>query len=87
MINFIDEFAKLIDVPFDEVIKDYSYLVVGGRIIYITNYLKIVTYSLTDISLKVKGGVLHISGSDLTLKELDKHSITIIGNITSVNME
>lgn len=84
MINFINEFAKFIDLPFEEVLSDYKYLNVGGKLVCVQNYTKIISYSTEKIVLKVKRSILNIEGENLTIKELEKNNLIVSGKISNI---
>ena len=84
MINFIDEFAKFIDLPLEEVMSNYKYINVGGKLVCIQNYTKIISYSKEKIVLKSKRTVLNIEGENLIIKELEKSNLIVSGKITNI---
>ena len=87
MFNFIKEFSDLSGLPFSEVQNEHKVMLLGNRILWITNYVKILSYSNAKISLKIKGNVLHIEGLELYIKLLEKRELVIAGKINRVYLE
>ncbi len=84
MINFLDEFSKMIDLPMNEVIGNYAYFNMGGKLLYVQNYLKIISYSKERMVLKTKKDIINIEGVNLLIKELEKKNLVVSGKITNV---
>ncbi len=84
MINYITEIAEVTALPLSEIKSMTSYSVVGGVIANVNNYNKILLYSSNKILLKVKDNELNIDGKDLTIKQMTKNDITIMGQISSI---
>ena len=84
MVNYLNEIldtAKLEPLDINTMI---SYCCVGGKVIVVNNYIKIISYSPVAVVLKVKHDELVIEGSDIYIKELNKKDITLAGEITNV---
>lgn len=86
MDNYFKEIIKICGLPFNEVLKDVKVILIGGKVLYVSNYKKIITYSKESIDLRVKGDIVHILGEDLTIKQLDKNEIIIFGKIGGVTV-
>lgn len=78
---FLDELSKITGLPISETFKDYKIINVGGKVIYIQNYLKLLTYNQEEIVLKIKNNELIIEGKDLKIAELGEKNILIKGQI------
>ena len=81
--TFFDELNNFLKTPFDDVL-DYKYYVISNKAMCVSGYKKIVNYSTENICLGVKRNVLNIEGKDMKIKELDKFSIVIVGEIYRV---
>lgn len=79
---FFEELKNL-KSPFDEVL-DYKYYVISNKVIGVSGYKKLINYTTENISLGVKHNVLNIEGKNMKIKELDKSSIVIVGEIYRV---
>lgn len=84
MENYFKEIVEICGLPFNEVLKDVKIILIGGKALYVSNYKKIVTYSKESIDLRVKGDIIHISGENMLVKQLDKNEIIISGKICGV---
>lgn len=83
MDNLINEIIDICKLPFDEVGKKFKVVQVGENIIYISNYMKLLDYSLNKIALKVKKDILEINGENLKISLMNKKEIVINGKINS----
>lgn len=83
MLGFLDELSNVTGLPFDEAYKDYKIVNLGGKAIYIQNYLKLLSYHKHEICLKIKNNEIIISGTNLIIKELGDKNLIITGNINS----
>lgn len=86
MENYFKEIVEICGLPFNEVLKDVKIILIGGKALYVSNYKKIVTYSKESIDLRVKGDIIHISGENMIIKQLDKNEIIISGKIYGVTV-
>ena len=87
MINYIREIVGVCKLPFDEIIKEYKIIQLGNRIIYISNFIKIIDYSDERLVLKVKNGLLEIKANNLKIQHLNKGEIVLKGKIYSYSLE
>lgn len=81
MNNFLEELSNIVKLPFNEISKDFKIIMIGNKILYISNYIKILDYSSEKLSLKVYKNYLEISGSNLIISQINKGEIVIKGNI------
>lgn len=61
--------------------------IAGTGRIYIENYQKIVFYSDTEIHVRVKYGVILITGASLRFTCISKEYLVVMGKIYSVRLE
>ena len=87
MNNYIRELVEICKLPFNEVINDYKIIQLGSKVIYVSNFIKIVDYSSERIVLKVKNNLIEIKGIDLKIKQLNKSEILLKGSIHSCSLE
>lgn len=85
MNNYILEIAEVCKLPFEDVLKSYKVICLGGKCIYISNYKKIIDCSNECIVIKVENNTLEISGTDLIIKQINKGEILIVGKINGFN--
>ena len=84
MQGFNDEYSNILKLPLNEVFNDFKIIFIGGKIIEILNYIKIVKYSEEFIILKVQNNEINIEGFNLQIKEMCKKDIVIIGSINKI---
>ena len=84
MQGFLEEYSNILKLPLNELSKDFKVILVGGKIIEILNYIKILTYNENYICLKILNNELNIDGSCLIIKELSKKDMIISGNINKI---
>lgn len=78
---FIDEVAKVVGLPLNEIQSDYKITNVGGKSIRVSGYQKIVLYTKERLVLKIKGDTLNIEGNNMIIQEMEGKEIAIMGNI------
>lgn len=86
MNNYINELASVCKLPFNEVLNDFKIIQIGSRVIYVSNYIKIIDYSVEKVVLKIKNNTFEINGSDLFISQINKKEIVIKGNISSCGL-
>lgn len=62
----------------------YQSVMIGNYLIYVEGFSSLILYSNQTVVFKVKTGVLTVSGESLTIKEMSISTITICGEIKSV---
>lgn len=65
-------------------LKEYKYVNIGGKIVYVEGQSGILSLSKEEISLKVGSKVCTIKGADLFIKYYDSSTALISGRIVSV---
>lgn len=81
MDNLISEIVDICKLPLDETINKFKIIQIGNGVIYVSNYIKLLDYTLDKIALKVKDGVLEIVGENMVIKQINKKEILISGVI------
>ena len=66
--------------------NEYRYYNIGGKAVYIENFIKIIAFSKEEIILKFKKGMFKVTGSELKIVELNKGSMLISGSIKGVEV-
>ena len=83
MDNFVQELIDIVKLPFNEISKDVKIILLSKKVLYVSNYQKILSYSTEKIILKSKKDCMEIIGSDLQISQINKGEIIIKGNIIS----
>lgn len=86
MENYISEIVNVCKLPFDEISKGYKLILLEGKIIYFSNYKKIVDYSSTKIVLKIHNNTFEINGQNLIISQINKGEIIVSGEIYSCGL-
>ena len=55
-----------------------------GRVL-IENHLSVLCYSTTEIRVKTRQGYICVCGEEMTLAQMTKHRLIILGTISSVS--
>lgn len=85
MFNFFDELKKEYAVLPNQKAK-YNVVFVGGCLVYIEGHLGIVSMREDNMTVRVKGGLVQISGEGLFLKDLTKNTVTVQGKILNIGV-
>lgn len=82
MNNFIEELSNIVKLPFNEISKDFKVICVSNKILYISNFIKILDYTNEKIIIKVrKNQNIEICGNGLCIGQINKKELVIKGNI------
>lgn len=82
---FLETIAASTGLPFETIMSSFKIIMLSVKSIYVEGTVKISSYSKEEISIKVKGGFVIISGEDLKIKEYNKNDVYISGNIKGLN--
>ena len=80
----LDELDNYITQELGVTLKEYRYINIGGKLVYIEGQKGINTLSKEEISFKVNKKVCLIRGSDLYIKYYDNSTAVVCGSIISV---
>lgn len=80
----LDELDNYVTKELGVTLKEYKYINVGGKAVYLEGQKGIVTLSKEEISFKVHKKVCTIKGSDLYIKYYDNSTALVCGSIVSV---
>ena len=80
MFNFFDELKTRYNNCIQK-INPYQIVMMGDFLLYFEGELTLMTLTTENVVLKVKDGVITISGKKLQLKDISSNTITIVGKI------
>ncbi len=80
MFNFFSDLKKKYAEIASKVVP-YQIVLMGNYLMYIEGNLSVMSIKNDNIVLRVKGGVIVVTGTNLAVKDISEFSITIIGNI------
>jgi sporulation protein YqfC len=86
MNNYIKELISICKLPFNEIIDDFKIVQISSKVIYVSNYKKIIDYTNTHLVLKVKNNTIEIEGENLFLSQINKSEIVVKGTIISIKL-
>lgn len=84
MDNYIEEITSIAKLPFNEIAKDIKCMLIGNKVMYLCNYVKILDYSSERLLVKIPKDILEIQGKDLYISQINKGEIIIKGEFLSV---
>ena len=82
--GLVNEIFNSLDISITS--NEYRYYNIGGKAVYIENFIKIIAFSKEEIILKLKKGMFKVTGSELKIVELNKGSMLISGSIKGVEV-
>ena len=80
----LDELDNYVTKELGVTLKEYRYINIGGKMVYIEWQSGIVTLNKEEISFKVRKKNCTIKGSDLYIKYYDNCTALVCGSIVSV---
>lgn len=83
MFNFFKEIKDSLEGK-NLILDSFNIVNISGNVLYVEGHLGLVTLSKTQISFKVKGGVVMVDGDNMTLAELSENTIKVCGKIKKV---
>lgn len=83
MFNFFSELKNRYGDIINK-INNYQMVMVGGNFLYIEGHLGLMTLSNDVIVFKVQNGIITVTGDKLKIKDITDKTLSIVGNIRSV---
>ena len=80
----LDELDNYITNELGVTLKEYRYINIGGKMVYIEGQKGIVALTKDEIAFKVNKKTCTIKGSDLYIKYYDNNTAVVCGGIVSV---
>ena len=80
----LDELDNYITKEMGITLKEYRYINIGGKMVYIEGQNGIVSLSKEEISFRMRKKVCTIKGSDLYVKYYDNCTAVVCGSVVSV---
>ncbi|MCT4565771.1 MAG: sporulation protein YqfC [Maledivibacter sp.] len=77
--------SDILEIPKDILLDLPRITFVGNLQVSIENHKGIIEYSNENIRVKMKDGIIKVSGIDLAIKTIISEEIIIAGNISSID--
>lgn len=87
MFGFLEEIENLTGLPFEILKNGFRVINYSNKCVYVENYKSIISFSKTEVSLKISKGIVLILGENLKIKKSNISSIFISGKISSLKVE
>lgn len=84
MDNYFNEIIGAVKLPFNEINKDTKIMLVGNKVLYVSNYIKILDYSTERIVVKVYKNILEILGQNISISQINKREMIIKGTLNVI---
>ena len=81
MLGFLSELEKLFKLPVGLSVKDFKFVNVGNRALFVQGKAKILIFSTVKIVLRVGKNKLYVYGRSLAIKHFTDADIAITGEI------
>ena len=86
MFKFFDEIALKTGLPFDILNKGFRLINFSNNAIYVEGFTNIVSFETNEIKIKLKKGIVKITGENLKIKNMNLQTIMVVGSILTVEM-
>lgn len=80
----LNELDNYITQELGVTLKEYRYINIGGKMVYLEGQSGILNLTKTEISFKVRKKTCTIKGSELYIKYYDNNTALVCGSIVSV---
>ncbi len=86
MFSFIDDISRLTGLPFDDLSKGFRVINISNRAVYVEGYKGLIDAESGEMNIKLKKGVIKVTGRNLRIKNLNLETLLIIGEIQNLEM-
>ncbi len=86
MFNFFDEISQLTGLPFDNLSKGFRLINLSNRALYVEGYTGLIDAENGEMNIKLKKGIVRLTGKNLKIKNLNLGSLLVVGEIQTVEM-
>lgn len=84
MFSFFEDIAKITGLPFDILNSGFRLINFCNKSFYVEGFKTLIEFSSEVVSLKLTKGSVKIVGNNLKIKNLNKDTILIVGDILTV---
>ena len=86
MFKFFDEIALKTGLPFDILNNGFRLINFSNNAIYVEGFTNIINFETNEVTLKLKKGIVKITGDNLKIKNMNLQTIMVVGNILTVEI-
>ena len=80
----LDELDNYITQELGVTLKEYRYINIGGKMVYVEGHCGIITLTKEEITFKMRKKTCKVAGTDLYIKYYDNCTAVVCGSIVSV---
>ena len=84
--NMLDRFLVGVDLPGETLLKIPLVEILGEHRVLVENHQGVAGYSSCEVCVKVKFGIIKISGQELTLSKMSGEQLVVSGCIDCVQV-
>ncbi len=81
MFQFLEELCEVTGSDARDIDDDFKVVMLGNNILYVSNFIKILSYDNTNLSLKIKDNIFNVEGYKLSIKQLSGKEIIVKGYV------
>ena len=81
MFGFLEEVSNMSGLPFDIINKGFRVINLSNRAVYIEGFVALVEVEKTEITIKLKKGIVKILGEELKIKNMNLNTILVVGKV------
>ena len=81
MLQFLEELCEVTGSDARDIVDDLKVVMLGNNILYVSNFIKILSYDNTNLSLKIKDNIFNVEGYKLSIKQLSGKEIIVKGYV------
>lgn len=86
MFSFFDDIASLTGLPFEILNNGFRVVNFCNKAVYVEGFQNVIEFTPTVLNIKLKKGVVKLSGLGLKIKNLSQNTIVVSGKISSLEI-
>jgi len=86
LFNFFEDISNLTGLPFDDLKKGFRVINLSNRAVYVEGYKGLIDTESGEMNIKLKKGVIKLTGKNLKIKNLNLETLLVVGEIQTFEM-
>ncbi|NCB48697.1 MAG: hypothetical protein EOM55_03660 [Clostridia bacterium] len=86
LFNFFEDISNLTGLPFDYLTKGFRVINLSNRAVYVEGYKGLIDTESGEMNIKLKKGVIKLTGKNLKIKNLNIETLLVVGEIQTIEM-